>query len=91
LGIVPSKNLVSNIGFGIDSTHYKNILSRHDCYVRFDELEFPLVHPVFMVREIDYDKALFRRLRYPEIKISYNFFSILYEEISKNLTSLITK
>jgi len=63
LGIVPSKNLVSNIGFGVDSTHSRNFLSSYN-NVSFHKLELPFVHPNFMAREIDYDKALFQSSRF---------------------------
>jgi hypothetical protein len=44
LTIIPSKNLVSNIGFGADSVHTKN---KTDFYIPVSSsMEFPLIHPI---------------------------------------------
>ncbi len=47
LCIVPKYNLVSNIGFGLGATHtfWKNIFAE----LPTKEMEFPLIHPPFMV------------------------------------------
>lgn len=54
LNIIPSKNLVSNIGFGVDSTHttekdhpFSNLPSV--------EMEFPLSHPPEVIRNMKSD------------------------------------
>jgi hypothetical protein len=53
LGIVPTRNLISNIGFGADATHTAG-------YVPFAELPlepmpFPLKHPPFVLRDTGAD------------------------------------
>jgi hypothetical protein len=59
LSIIPSKNLISNIGFGEDSTHtyliddIRRNLSRN-------ELNFPLNHPQKMIRDKEKDDYYFR-------------------------------
>lgn len=50
LAIAPSVNLVSNIGFGIDSTH----TARSDAMtseLAMSEIVFPLAHPPYLVRD----------------------------------------
>ena len=47
LTIIPSVNLVSNIGFGIDATHTKNTMSPHNNAENFNMI-FPLKHPNFI-------------------------------------------
>lgn len=49
LHVLPAKNLVSNIGFGKDATHTQkeSKFSRRQTF----DLEFPLQHPEFMIRD----------------------------------------
>lgn len=59
LTVVPSVNLVSNVGFGLDGTHCTNVSSpMHD--MPRCELEFPLVHPTEFRRSGLVDYAIFR-------------------------------
>jgi hypothetical protein len=53
LHVLPTQNLVSNIGFGKEATHTKkeSKLSRRKTF----ELEFPLQHPEFMIRDAQAD------------------------------------
>ncbi len=53
LHVLPSQNLVSNIGFGKEATHTQkeSKLSRRETF----ELEFPLQHPEFMIRDAQAD------------------------------------
>jgi hypothetical protein len=48
LGIFPEKNLVSNIGFGIEGTHTKDQNSPYAGIV-LEKMDLPLVHPPFMI------------------------------------------
>lgn len=70
LSIVPTKNLISNIGFTADSTHFNGSLksvpksvARIYTMKRF-ELEFPLKHPKYVIENLYYkdssDKILAR-------------------------------
>lgn len=59
LSIFPKENLVSNIGFGEDATHTKGPPSKY--LVAEKRLQFPLIHPLFVVPKIDFDEALERR------------------------------
>jgi len=63
VAIIPSNNLISNIGFGEDATHTKdpgNIRSN----VRAEGIEFPLIHPAKVERNVGADmheaETLFR-------------------------------
>jgi hypothetical protein len=53
LHVLPTQNLVSNIGFGKEATHTKkeSKLSRRETF----EVEFPLQHPEFMIRDTQAD------------------------------------
>ncbi|NMG11521.1 glycosyltransferase family 2 protein [Brasilonema sp. UFV-L1] len=56
LGIIPNVNLISNIGFGLDSTHF--ISGKVSPYINMpkEEMEFPLKHPPFIIRNMEADK-----------------------------------
>ncbi|MCR5716185.1 MAG: hypothetical protein K6G23_05020 [Lachnospiraceae bacterium] len=58
VGISPKINLIRNIGTGADATHY----SQEDEITRWPvgTLEFPLVHPTLIQRDLAYEKANFR-------------------------------
>ena len=58
LAIVPKKNLVKNIGFGEAATHTLNGNNRY-AKMQAEELEFPLKHPPFMIRDLESDKRYF--------------------------------
>lgn len=53
LTILPSVNLVSNIGFDASGSHTRNRMSRYSNMMA-QEMDFPLNHPPFLVRD---DKA----------------------------------
>jgi hypothetical protein len=55
LSILPNENLVSNIGFGSNATHTKDIESQHSGMPGLD-LNFPLKHPFFVVKDMAADK-----------------------------------
>jgi hypothetical protein len=59
LSIVPQVNLVSNVGFGKDATHTLNAKSA-DANMAAKDIEFPLKHPRFVIRDIESDKKYFR-------------------------------
>jgi hypothetical protein len=60
LSIVPGKNLVKNLGFGEGATHTVNPKSR-SAYMEANEIEFPLRHPPYVIRDVKTDKAYFNR------------------------------
>ena len=50
LAILPSVNLISNIGFNSDGSHTLNRRSRY-ANMRVDSLVFPLNHPTYVIRD----------------------------------------
>ena len=60
LSIAPQKNLVKNIGFGADATHTVSANSKNSDLKAFD-LDFPLKHPPFVLRDIERDRKYFSR------------------------------
>ncbi len=56
LCVVPSRNLVTNIGFLGDSTHTRHANPR--LAVPASELEFPLKHPEVMIRDVAADNLV---------------------------------
>lgn len=68
LVIVPSKNLISNIGVGEGNAHSANDLKllpraiQKLFYCKTYEMEFPLRHPRYCVRDVAYDESAKRKL-----------------------------
>jgi len=60
LAIVPNTNLVKNLGFGDSATHTTNANSENVSMEGLD-IEFPLCHPPFMVRDVVSDKKYFKK------------------------------
>jgi hypothetical protein len=58
LAIVPAKNLVKNIGFGELATHTSNQNS-YGANIEAHDIELPLRHPPFMIRDMESDKRYF--------------------------------
>jgi len=59
LAIIPEDNLVKNIGFGEDATH--TLDGNHkSAKMKATDIEFPLHHPPFMIRDYASDKRYFR-------------------------------
>lgn len=54
LSIIPNTNLVSNIGFGIDSTH-TTIKDNKTVDMPVESLKFPLQHPPYVLRNVQAD------------------------------------
>jgi len=67
LAIAPAINLITNIGFGEDSTHTANSKSSSANRQRFD-LNFPLIHPTFIIPDAKADLLEYQAMRiYPTI------------------------
>jgi hypothetical protein len=61
LAIVPNTNLVKNLGFGESATHTTNMNSKRASIEALD-IEFPLRHPPFLIRDVVSDKKYFNLL-----------------------------
>lgn len=59
LSILPTVNLVSNIGFGEYATHTKD--RSHSAFIPAKSMRFPLKHPPFMIRDNQADDFTQRR------------------------------
>ncbi len=66
LSIVPAVNLVTNVGFGPDSTHFKSGRSPV-AFLPSADIAFPLRHPACVVRNYEADRALIRHLVLPTL------------------------
>lgn len=55
LSVTPSANLVSNIGYGVESTHTFNSSDTLACRP-VHALDFPLLHPKHMIRDFEADE-----------------------------------
>lgn len=72
LSIIPSRNLITNIGLGPTSTHaqHKGIPSSYNeeagkvnfCYNKRYELDYPYVHPQFIIPNVRYDEIIDREI-----------------------------
>lgn len=60
LSVVPKINLIENIGFGKDSTHTKFNPSKFQS--NKGNIEFPLKFVLHSVRDMNYDKAYFKKV-----------------------------
>jgi hypothetical protein len=56
--VIPSKNLVKNIGFGDDATHTKD-QNRPFRSIDSSEINFPLKHPPHIIRDLESELLLF--------------------------------
>lgn len=72
LAIVPKYNQITNIGVGLDSTHSGNDINALPkeiadfFYMKSRNLEFPLMDPVFVLPDRDYDDKYYKRI-YPTL------------------------
>jgi len=61
LSVLPSTNLISNIGFGKDATHTTS-LDDERANIPIEEMTFPLRHPLDMVRDVSVDQKIARQV-----------------------------
>lgn len=84
LGIVPKQNLISNIGFGLDSTHFKNQKEKHRLEaMRTKPIQFPLIHPPFVMCDHTYDNLVFKIISPPVsilVRIALKIFRVLFKK-----------
>ena len=76
--IIPSQNLVSNIGIGPDATNTK--VKRHlEIFPeRINQISFPLIHPIVELDRV-FDKAYISKTKLPPIRTLKNFAKSLIE------------
>ena len=84
LNIIPSVNMIDNVGFGKNATHTTNAPATDKQLVQ--EMMFPLKHPPFMVRDNKLDSFIQRRRHSPylldriEHKVRKIFHSQLFSQ-----------
>jgi hypothetical protein len=61
LSILPSTNLISNIGFSKDATHTRTAEDER-AFVPAAGMPFPLRHPPYMIRNTDADRQIFEQV-----------------------------
>lgn len=61
-GIVPTVNLIENIGVDIFSEHggtsFTNIMTKRFCSIKSQQLTFPLQHPKLVIKDMDYERLV---------------------------------
>ena len=88
LAIMPTKNLINNLGLSADSTHFSGSLKttpqgyRRIFIMKRYELDFPLKHPKYFIDHVAYKERLYKvnAWGYPWIKVGRSF-----EELWLNL------
>jgi hypothetical protein len=88
LTIMPTKNLVSNVGLTADSTHFSAELQTMPHRLRriftmpCHELQWPLCHPKYVIENVDYKERRYKTLgwNHPLTKTAYSI-----EELWLNL------
>jgi hypothetical protein len=80
LSIFPKVRLVSNIGFGKDATH---TTSKPKNLSGCQELNFPLIHPCYILPDNTFDKTLYKR--------GNSLYSVLMRYIPFEIKTLIKK
>lgn len=86
LCIVPTVNLIQNIGLGVDSTHSNVAMAdvpkklRHLFYLPAQDIALPLRHPKYVFENVEYEKEYF--------KITSPSFSTFFSMISRTFRRL---
>ena len=88
LAILPTKNLINNMGASADSTHFGGSLYtmprglRRIFTMKRHELQFPLRHPKYVIEDVDYKERFYKTYawNHPLTKIGYSL-----EELWLNL------
>ena len=62
LSVIPSKNMVLNIGFGVDATHTLGEAPQHVAGMKASEIEFPLKHPNVVNNNQSFDYVLHEKI-----------------------------
>ncbi|MGA2915472.1 MAG: glycosyltransferase family 2 protein [Sedimentisphaerales bacterium] len=86
LAVVPSSNLVTNVGFGEDSTHTKDKNAKA-ANLKIVPLKFPLVHPPVVVEDSEYDKLVVSILFPKTLRV---FLSVMKHELKRSIRKLLS-
>jgi len=83
LAVVPTRNLILNIGYTSEATTTKWSIPKHINELELQELRFPLFHPIEISTDNEYDKAV------EKIHFEINLFTVLRLKIRNILESNI--
>ncbi len=97
LSIVPTKNMITNIGVGCEGTHAAADLkllpkkTRKLFHKKRYEIEFPLVHPPYIMPDIAYEKKLLQGLKRTKLSMVADVFRILRYRGIKGVYKALSK
>ena len=85
LAIMPTKNMINNLGLSADSTHFAGSIKttpkgyRRIFTMQRHETEFPLRHPKYVIENVDYKERLYKTYAWghPWIKVCRSFEELL--------------
>ncbi len=86
LSILPTRNLVTNIGFNSDATHTKLNDGFLDS-LPLQKMEFPLIHPLRMEKNKGMDKWLDKKV----YGVGSSFIEKLFKKVSRAIKSRINR
>ncbi len=97
LNIVPSKNMISNVGIGENATHSPDSVNklpkgiRQILFMKTHEIEFPLSHPNYIIEDVEYKQKVDKIMGfgYPLISFSRSIRSIMFRIISGDTISVL--
>ncbi|WP_298480642.1 nucleotide-diphospho-sugar transferase [uncultured Maribacter sp.] len=89
LGIFPSQNLISNIGFDQDATHTSK--SPFVMYESERDVAFPLSHPKFVVPNHSFDKAFYKDRNSLINTLAWYFPKFIKDFVKKVLAKIYSK
>ncbi len=71
--IVPNRNMIKNIGFGVNSTHSNGIKGNFGNF-KLEEIDFPLVHPQSIFQNEIADELIYKKVFGINTRISQKLF-----------------
>ena len=81
MAITPNINLISNIGFGKNSTHTNKMNEFANLHI--EQINFPLIHPKFMLKNKSADNLYFQKMYNPGFSGLVNKIHRKFLDISK--------
>ena len=95
LNIVPTKNMISNIGFSSDATHTVSFEAlprglKRVFYMKTHDIEFPIKHPKYVVCDMDHVYGTFRIVgKGHYFVLLYRHWECRFMRVKKNIKKLL--
>jgi hypothetical protein len=96
LNIVPSKNLISNIGIAENSTHSVSSIKklpkgiRRVFFMKTNEFQFPLKHPEYIIEDVNYKSKVEKIMGYGYLVSKFRFMeSVIYRTLNGDFKNII--